>query len=129
VHRKTDGIDVTRVAEPLRSEHFDIVAKASGRVSGERYWEMLRALLEERLESKKGPVEFLVIEHAEEPPENQARLGPNPYQWSGRRPNCVRYLSILPRSNSVPSVLRWERVEPDEVPPLQCLPCAVPRTD
>lgn len=49
---ETREIDLSRVAEPLRSERFDIVAKASGRVSGDQYWEMLRALLEERLRLK-----------------------------------------------------------------------------
>lgn len=49
---ETREIDFSRVAEPLRLEHFDIVAKADGPIAGAEYWPMLRALLEERLHLK-----------------------------------------------------------------------------
>jgi uncharacterized protein (TIGR03435 family) len=49
---QTRQVDLSRVPEPLRSERFDIVAKASGKISGDRYWEMLRTLLEDRFHIK-----------------------------------------------------------------------------
>jgi uncharacterized protein (TIGR03435 family) len=45
---QTKLLDLSAVPEPLRSEHFDIVAKAPARISGDQYWEMLQALLEDR---------------------------------------------------------------------------------
>ncbi len=45
---QTKLLDLSSVPEPLRSERFDIVAKAPGKISGDQYWEMLRALLEDR---------------------------------------------------------------------------------
>jgi uncharacterized protein (TIGR03435 family) len=64
---QTKLLDLSRVPEPLRSEHFDIVAKASGKISGDQYWEMLRSLLEDRFqlryhrETKDGKIYALVV--------------------------------------------------------------------
>ena len=40
--------DLSRIPASLRSERFDIVAKAAGRIRGNQYWEMLQRLLEDR---------------------------------------------------------------------------------
>jgi uncharacterized protein (TIGR03435 family) len=45
---QTHLFDLSAVPEPLRSERFDIVAKATGKITGDQYWEMLRTLLEDR---------------------------------------------------------------------------------
>ena len=64
---QTQLIDLSRVANPLRSEKFDIVAKASGKVSGDEYWQMLQTLLEDRFklryhhETKEAPVYALIL--------------------------------------------------------------------
>jgi uncharacterized protein (TIGR03435 family) len=44
---QTRLIDWSRVAE-FRSKHFDIVAKADGKITGDQHWEMLLTLLEDR---------------------------------------------------------------------------------
>jgi len=73
---QTKQIDMSRVPEPLRSERFDIFAKASGRISGDQYWEMLRALLEDRFkvtihrETKDAPVYVLILA------KNRSDVGP-----------------------------------------------------
>jgi len=52
--------------DSLRSERFDIVAKAAGKVRGDQYWEMLQTLLQDRFklmchrETKDAPVYALV---------------------------------------------------------------------
>lgn len=64
---QTRQIDLSRVPYALRSEHFDIVAKAAGKISGDQYWDMLRTLLEARFhlryhrEAKTSPVYALVL--------------------------------------------------------------------
>jgi uncharacterized protein (TIGR03435 family) len=45
---QTRLIDLSRVPYSLRSQRFDIVAKAAGKISGDQYWEMLQNLLEDR---------------------------------------------------------------------------------
>ncbi len=45
---QTRLIDLSRVPDSLRSQRFDIIAKAAGKISGDQYWEMLQTLLEER---------------------------------------------------------------------------------
>ncbi len=45
---QTRLIDWSRVPDSLRSERFDIAAKAAGKISGDQYWEMLQTLLEDR---------------------------------------------------------------------------------
>jgi uncharacterized protein (TIGR03435 family) len=49
---QTRSLDLSVVSESLRSERFDIVARASGKVVGNQYWDMLRLLLEQRFELK-----------------------------------------------------------------------------
>jgi uncharacterized protein (TIGR03435 family) len=49
---QTKLLDLTAVPDALRSERFDIVAKASEKISGDQYWEMLQALLEDRFKLK-----------------------------------------------------------------------------
>ncbi len=64
---QTKLLDLSRVPEPLRSQHFDIVAKAAGKISGNQYWEMLRSLLEDRFqlryhrETKDGKIYALIL--------------------------------------------------------------------
>lgn len=45
---QTRQIDFEHVPATLRAEHFDILAKASAKITGDQYWDMLRALLEDR---------------------------------------------------------------------------------
>jgi len=47
---QTRQIDLSRVPEALRAEHFDILAKSVQKISGDQYWDMLRALLEDRFQ-------------------------------------------------------------------------------
>ena len=49
---QTQLIDLSGVTDSLRSERFDIVAKAGGKISGDQYWQMLQTLLEERFKLK-----------------------------------------------------------------------------
>jgi uncharacterized protein (TIGR03435 family) len=49
---QTQLIDLSRVADSLRSERFGIVAKAGGKISGDQYWQMLQTLLEDRFKLK-----------------------------------------------------------------------------
>src|SRR5438552_5319491 len=42
---QTRLIDLSKVPDSLRSQRFEIVAKAAGRISGDQYWEMLQTLL------------------------------------------------------------------------------------
>ncbi|HWF09180.1 MAG TPA: TIGR03435 family protein [Bryobacteraceae bacterium] len=49
---QTRLLDLSRVPDSLRSQHFDISAKAAGRISGDQYWEMLQKLLEDRFKVK-----------------------------------------------------------------------------
>jgi hypothetical protein len=44
---QTKLLDLAAVPDSFGSERFDIVAKASEKLSGDQYWEMLRALLED----------------------------------------------------------------------------------
>ena len=43
---------MVRVPDSLRAARFEIVAKSAGKISGDEYWEMLRALLEDRFKLK-----------------------------------------------------------------------------
>jgi uncharacterized protein (TIGR03435 family) len=45
---QTRLLDLSGVPESLRSKRFDIVAKASGRLSGDEHWDMVQTLLLER---------------------------------------------------------------------------------
>jgi len=45
---QTGQVDMSRVPDSLRSARYDIIAKASGKISGDQYWEMLQTLLEDR---------------------------------------------------------------------------------
>jgi uncharacterized protein (TIGR03435 family) len=49
---QTELIDLSGVTDSLRSERFDIVAKAGEKITGDQYWQMLRTLLEERFKLK-----------------------------------------------------------------------------
>jgi hypothetical protein len=64
---QTQLIDLSRVANSLRSQKSDIVAKASGKISGDQYWRMLQTLLEDRFnlryhhETKEALVYALIL--------------------------------------------------------------------
>jgi uncharacterized protein (TIGR03435 family) len=64
---QTRLIDLSRVPDSLRSQRFDIVAKAAGKISGDQYWEMLQTLLEDRFklafhrETKDAQVYALIL--------------------------------------------------------------------
>jgi uncharacterized protein (TIGR03435 family) len=45
---QTRQVDLSRVPDALRLARFDIVAKASEKISGDQYWQMLQTLLENR---------------------------------------------------------------------------------
>jgi uncharacterized protein (TIGR03435 family) len=49
---QTTQIDWSHVPESLRFARYDIVAKSSGKLSGDQYWEMCQTLLEERFKLK-----------------------------------------------------------------------------
>jgi uncharacterized protein (TIGR03435 family) len=49
---QTRLLDLSRVPDSLRSQHFDISARAAGRISGDQYWEMLQTLLDDRFKLK-----------------------------------------------------------------------------
>jgi uncharacterized protein (TIGR03435 family) len=49
---QTKLLDLAAVPDSLRSARFDIAAKAAGKISGDQYWEMLQALLEDRFQLK-----------------------------------------------------------------------------
>jgi uncharacterized protein (TIGR03435 family) len=64
---ETRLLDLSQVPDSLRSERFDIVANAAGKISGDEYWEMLKTLLEDRFklkyhrEAKDAQVYFLTL--------------------------------------------------------------------
>jgi uncharacterized protein (TIGR03435 family) len=74
---QTREIDLSHVPEALRTQHFDIVAKAAGKITGDQYWDMLRPLLEDRFhlvhhrEARTVPMYALVLAKKE------IGLGPN----------------------------------------------------
>jgi uncharacterized protein (TIGR03435 family) len=49
---QTKLVDWSHVPDSLRLQRYDMVAKAAGKLSGDQYWEMLRALLEDRFNLK-----------------------------------------------------------------------------
>ncbi len=49
---QTKLLDLSAVPDSLRSQPFDIVAKAPGKISGDQYWAMLQSLLEDRFQLK-----------------------------------------------------------------------------
>jgi uncharacterized protein (TIGR03435 family) len=49
---QTHQIDTSRVPNSVRAQRYDIIAKATGKISGDQYWEMLQALLENRFNLK-----------------------------------------------------------------------------
>jgi uncharacterized protein (TIGR03435 family) len=59
--------DLSKVPPALRSERFDIVAKAAGQISGNQYWEMLQNLqkvrftLEYHRETKDAQLYLLIL--------------------------------------------------------------------
>lgn len=77
---QTRLIDLSRVPDSLRSQRFDIVAKAAGKISGDQYWEMLQALLVDRFkltfhrETKDAQVYALVV--AKQGAKNGTYTGP-----------------------------------------------------
>ncbi len=64
---QTRLIDLSHVPDSLRSQRFDIVAKAAGKISGDQYWQMLQALLEDRFqleyhhETRQAQIYVLVV--------------------------------------------------------------------
>lgn|SRR5579871_256501 len=64
---QTTEIDWSHIPDSVRSERYDIVARASGKLSGDQYWEMCRTLLADRFQltshriAKDGPVYALVF--------------------------------------------------------------------
>jgi uncharacterized protein (TIGR03435 family) len=64
---QTKLVDWSHVPDALRFQRYDMLTKASGKLSGDRYWEMLRTLLEDRFnlkfhrESKESQVFALVF--------------------------------------------------------------------
>lgn len=64
---ETRLLDLSHIPDSLRSERFDIVAKASGKISGDQYWQMLQTLLEDRFqlkyhhETKKAQIYALIV--------------------------------------------------------------------
>jgi uncharacterized protein (TIGR03435 family) len=73
---QTHSVDLSGVPESLQSERFDIVAKATGKISGDEYREMLLALLEDRFKlkyhtGKKGTALYALIL-----PKRGSELGP-----------------------------------------------------
>jgi uncharacterized protein (TIGR03435 family) len=84
---QTRLIDLSRVPDSLRSQRFDIVAKAAGKISGDQYWEMLQTLLEDRFklafhrETKDAQVYALVLaKKGTESPASCHRLRVVPYR-------------------------------------------------
>jgi uncharacterized protein (TIGR03435 family) len=73
---QTRQTDLSHVPDSLRSERFDIVAKATGKISGDQYWEMLQRLLEDRFrlkyhrETKNAQLYALIL------PKKGSNLGP-----------------------------------------------------
>ncbi len=49
---QTTQIDWSHIPESIRSERYDIVARASGKLSGDQYWEMCQTLLADRFRLK-----------------------------------------------------------------------------
>jgi uncharacterized protein (TIGR03435 family) len=65
---QTRQLDLSRVPDSLRSERFDIIGKASGKITGDEYWQMLQVLLEDRFklawhrETRQAQVFALVVD-------------------------------------------------------------------
>jgi uncharacterized protein (TIGR03435 family) len=78
---ETRQIDISRLPDSLRSARFDIIAKASGKISGDQYWEMLQTLLEDRFklvyhrETKDALVYVLIVDQ-ETRVKKRSDLGP-----------------------------------------------------
>jgi uncharacterized protein (TIGR03435 family) len=49
---QTKLVDWSHVPDSLRLQRYDMLTKASGKLTGDQYWEMLRALLEDRFNLK-----------------------------------------------------------------------------
>jgi uncharacterized protein (TIGR03435 family) len=68
---QTRLIDLSRVPDSLRSERFDIIAKAAGKISGDQYWQMLQTLFEDRFqlhyhhETRQAQIYALVLANKE----------------------------------------------------------------
>jgi uncharacterized protein (TIGR03435 family) len=73
---QTHSVDLSALPEALRAERFDIVAKASGKIVGDQYWEMLRLLLEQRFELKHHTEEKSSPLYALTPAKPGTALGP-----------------------------------------------------
>lgn len=64
---QTKQVDWSHVPDSLRAQRYDILGKASGRLTGDQYWELCRNLLEDRFklkfhrEVKPSPVYALVL--------------------------------------------------------------------
>jgi uncharacterized protein (TIGR03435 family) len=73
---QTNSLDLSAVPESLRSERFDIVARASGKVVGDQHWDMLRLLLEQRFELKHHTQEKSTQLYALMPVRSGTSVGP-----------------------------------------------------
>ena len=49
---QTTQIDWSHISDAIRSERYDIAARASGKLSGDQYWEMCQTLLADRFQLK-----------------------------------------------------------------------------
>ena len=107
---ETRLIDLSQVPNSLRSQRFDIAAKATGKISGDQYWEMLQALLIERFkltfhrETRDAQVYALVL----------AKTGAKPGPKLSRsidaecpaNPDGANFCGVLPR----PGMMVGQRV-------------------
>jgi len=90
---QTRQIDLEHVPHALRAQHFDILAKAVQKITGDQYWDMLRALLEDRFkltyhrETKEAQIYVLVLR------KKDADLGPKLKR--SQDPNCPSNPSAL----------------------------------
>lgn len=73
---QTRSVDLSALPEALRTERFDIVARAAEKIVGDEYWEMLRILLEQRFALKHHTDEKSSQLYALVPFKPAAALGP-----------------------------------------------------
>ncbi len=98
------------IPEPLRSEHFDIVAKAAGKIGGDQYWEMLRSLLEDRFqlryhrETRDGKIYALIL--AKKGTALEPKISRSPEAECPANPSGANFCGVAPR----PGFLLGQRV-------------------
>jgi uncharacterized protein (TIGR03435 family) len=98
---QTRLIDLARVPDSLRSQRFEIVAKAAGKISGDQYWEMLQTLLEDRFkltfhrETKDAQVYALVLAKKGSPTGPKLSHSINPE--CPVNPDGANFCGVLPR--------------------------------